>query len=148
MALFNNTKNTTAAFNPNILNIINTGTTILGDVTSEGDMRVNGTIKGYLTSKARIVLGPTAIVEGDIKAENIEIEGEVNGNILATEVLTIKATARITGDIVSNKLIIESGASFNGTSKMNKPKEASISKGGNGTGKQQATQARQEAVAQ
>jgi|LauGreDrversion4_2_1035121.scaffolds.fasta_scaffold57222_3 cytoskeletal protein CcmA (bactofilin family) len=131
MALFNNNKSTSTTFNPNTLNIVNSGTQITGDVNSDGDIRVNGTIKGYLTSKARIVLGPTAIVDGDIKAQNIEIEGEVNGNVFATELLTIKATAKISGDVVSNKLIIEAGAIFNGTSKMNKPKEATLNTSAN-----------------
>ena len=126
MALFNNTKNSATTFNPNTLNIINNGTQILGDVNSDGDMRVDGNIKGYLTSKARLVLGPTAVIEGDVKAVNIEISGEVTGNIYASELLTIKATAKISGDLISNKLIIEAGAVFNGTSKMNKPKEASL----------------------
>lgn len=148
MALFNNNKNTAVAFNPNTLNIINSGTQITGDVNSDGDMRVDGTIKGYLTSKARLVLGPTAVIDGDIKASNIEISGEVKGNIFASELLTIKATAKISGDIVSNKLIIEAGASFNGTCKMTKPKEASITTGNNGGKSQQQQPAKQEAVAQ
>jgi cytoskeletal protein CcmA (bactofilin family) len=148
MALFNNTKNQSVAFNPNTLNIINSGTQILGDVNSDGDMRVDGTIKGYLTSKARLVLGPTAVIEGDVKAANIEISGEVNGNIYATELLTVKATAKISGDIVSNKLIIEAGAVFNGTSKMNKPKEASLTNNNNGAKQQPQASAKQsEAIA-
>lgn len=148
MALFNNSKNQSAAFNPNTLNIINSGTQILGDVNSDGDMRVDGTIKGYLTSKARLVLGPTAVIEGDVKAANIEISGEVNGNIYATELLTVKATAKISGDIVSNKLIIEAGAIFNGTSKMNKPKEASLTNNNNGAKQQPQASAKQpEAIA-
>ncbi|MFN3446529.1 MAG: polymer-forming cytoskeletal protein [Bacteroidia bacterium] len=148
MALFNNSKNQSVAFNPNTLNIINSGTQILGDVNSDGDMRVDGTIKGYLTSKARLVLGPTAVIEGDVKAANIEISGEVNGNIYATELLTVKATAKISGDIVSNKLIIEAGAIFNGTSKMNKPKEASLTNNNNGAKQQPQASAKQpEAIA-
>jgi cytoskeletal protein CcmA (bactofilin family) len=148
MALFNNSKNQSVAFNPNTLNIINSGTQILGDVNSDGDMRVDGTIKGYLTSKARLVLGPTAVIEGDVKAANIEISGEVNGNIYATELLTVKATAKISGDIVSNKLIIEAGAVFNGTSKMNKPKEASLTNNNNGAKQQPQNSAKQsEAIA-
>jgi cytoskeletal protein CcmA (bactofilin family) len=146
MALFNNGKNQAAAFNPNTLNIINSGTQILGDVNSDGDMRVDGTIKGYLTSKARLVLGPTAVIEGDVKAANIEISGEVNGNIYASELLTIKTTAKINGDIISNKLIIEAGAVFNGTSKMNKPKEASLTNNSNGA-KPQASAKQPEAIA-
>ena len=126
MALFNNTKNASTAFNPNTLNIINSGTSITGDLNSDGDMRIDGTIRGLVTSKARLVLGPTALIEGDVKASNIEVSGEVKGNIVATELLTIKNTAKIFGDIQSNKLIIEAGAMFNGVCKMNKTKEASI----------------------
>ncbi|MBP9186692.1 MAG: polymer-forming cytoskeletal protein [Bacteroidia bacterium] len=137
MAIFNNNKSANTAFNPNTLNIINSGTQINGDVNSDGDMRVDGNIKGLLSSKARLVLGPTALIEGDVKAANIEISGEVQGNIYATEVLTIKATAKISGDIISNKLIIEAGAVFNGNSKMNKPKEASLNNSNNGAKTQQ-----------
>jgi cytoskeletal protein CcmA (bactofilin family) len=121
MAMFNSNKNT-PAFNPNNLNIINAGTTILGDLNSEGDMRIDGTVKGYVSSKARLVLGNTCRVEGDIKAINLELSGEVNGNIYVSELLTIKATAKINGDIVSNKLIIESGAEFNGNCSMRETK--------------------------
>lgn len=121
MAMFNSNKNT-PAFNPNNLNIINAGTTILGDLNSEGDMRIDGTVKGYVSSKARLVLGNTCRVDGDIKAVNLELSGEVNGNIYVTELLTIKATAKINGDIVSNKLIIEAGAEFNGNCSMREQK--------------------------
>jgi cytoskeletal protein CcmA (bactofilin family) len=118
MALFNSSKNVPNNFSPGNLNIINAGTTITGDLNSEGDMRVDGTIKGYVSSKARLVMGPTSRVDGDIKAANVEISGEVNGNIYVSELLTIKASARISGDIVSNKLIIEAGAEFNGKCSM------------------------------
>jgi cytoskeletal protein CcmA (bactofilin family) len=118
MAMFNANKNNGPVFNPSNLNIINAGTTILGDLSSEGDMRIDGTVKGYISSKARLVLGPTCRIEGDIKAANVEISGEVNGNIFVSELLTVKATASINGDIVSNKLIIEAGAEFNGKCAM------------------------------
>lgn len=121
MAMFNSTKNNTP-FNPNNLNIINAGTTILGDLNSEGDMRIDGTVKGYVSSKARLVLGNTCKVEGDIKAVNLELSGEVNGNIYVSELLTIKATAIVNGNIVSNKLIIEAGATFNGNCSMRETK--------------------------
>jgi cytoskeletal protein CcmA (bactofilin family) len=118
MGILNGNNKTAATFNPNNLNIINAGTTITGDLNSEGDMRIDGTVKGYVSSKARLVMGATSKVEGDIKAANVEISGEVNGNIFATELLVVKDTARINGDIVSNKLIIEAGAEFNGKCSM------------------------------
>jgi cytoskeletal protein CcmA (bactofilin family) len=121
MAMFSSNK-TNTPINPNNLNIINAATTILGDLNSEGDMRIDGTVKGYITSKARLVLGNTSRVEGDIKAANLELSGEVNGNIYVTELLTVKASAKINGDIVSNKLIIEAGAEFNGSCSMREAK--------------------------
>ncbi|MCC7532629.1 MAG: polymer-forming cytoskeletal protein [Bacteroidia bacterium] len=149
MAIFNSNKDTLAVANPNALNIINSGTQIIGDVNSDGDMRVDGGIKGLLTSKARLVIGATAVIEGDIKATNIEISGDVTGNIYASELLTIKNTAKISGDVHSNKLIIEAGATFNGNCKMNKTKEASIHNSGNGTRQATNTKSVQpEAIAQ
>jgi cytoskeletal protein CcmA (bactofilin family) len=121
MAMFNGNKNNTP-INPNNLNIINSATTILGDLNSEGDMRIDGTVKGYISSKARLVLGNTSKVEGDIKAANLELSGEVNGNIYVSELLTIKSSAKINGDIVSAKLIIEAGAMFNGKCSMREDK--------------------------
>jgi cytoskeletal protein CcmA (bactofilin family) len=108
MAIFNGTKNNTP-INLNTLNIINAATTILGDLNSEGDMRIDGTVKGYISSKARLVLGNTCKVEGDIKAANLELSGEVNGNIYVSELLTIK-------------VIIEAGATFNGKCSMREDK--------------------------
>ncbi len=116
--MFNSNKNTSSTFNPNNLNIINAGTSITGDLMSEGDMRIDGSVKGYVSSKARLVLGATSKVDGDIKAVNLELSGEVNGNIIVTELLVVKDTARINGDIISNKLIIEAGAEFNGKCSM------------------------------
>lgn len=119
MGIFNGNKATsTNTFNPSNLNIINAGTTITGDLSSEGDMRIDGSVKGYVSSKARLVMGVTSKIDGDIKALNVEISGEVNGNIFVTELLTVKATAKINGDIISNKLIIEAGAEFNGKCSM------------------------------
>lgn len=117
MALFNPGKDA-GVINPNTLNIINAGTTVTGDVNSDGDMRVDGTIKGYIQSKARLVLGQSCKIEGDIKAVNLEISGEVNGNIIVSDLLTVKSSAKINGDIVSGKLIIEAGAEFNGKCSM------------------------------
>ena len=129
MAIFNSSKNTT--FNPQEINIINAGTTINGDIISEGDLRIDGTVKGVVNLKSKLVLGASSKVDGDIKAQNCDISGTVNGNIVVSELLTVKATARITGDISSAKLVIESGAEFNGKSTMHTATKMSA----NGQGK-------------
>lgn len=116
MAIFNSNKNTT--FNPQEINILNAGTSIQGDLISEGDIRIDGTVKGNVQVKAKLVLGPSSNVIGNVSALNCDISGSVKGNIQVSELLAIKASAQINGDISCSKLIIESGASFNGKSEM------------------------------
>ncbi|OYU96877.1 MAG: cell shape determination protein CcmA [Bacteroidetes bacterium B1(2017)] len=116
MAIFKPTKNTT--FNPQEINILNGGTKISGDLSSEGDLRIDGSLKGNIDVRAKLVLGTTANVEGNIKAINCDVSGNIVGNISVTELLTIKSSAKINGDISCGKLIIESGAEFNGRSVM------------------------------
>lgn len=116
MAIFNANKNVT--FNPQEINILNSGTSISGNVTSEGDLRVDGSVEGNIHVKTKLVLGPSSAVKGNIIAQNCDISGTVNGNITVSELLVIKATAKINGDIQSSKLVIEAGATFNGKSAM------------------------------
>ncbi len=127
MAIFNANKNQT--FNPQEINIINAGTSIVGDISSEGDLRIDGSVKGTITVKSKLVLGPSCKVDGDVKAANCDVSGNVNGNMQIAELLTVKATAKVVGDISSQKLVIESGAEFNGRSQMG------ISKSSNGAQK-------------
>lgn len=116
MAIFNSNKN--ATFNPQEINILNAGTTIHGDLISEGDIRIDGTVKGNIQVKAKLVLGPSSNVIGNVSALNCDISGSVKGNIQVTELLAIKASSQINGDISCSKLIIEAGACFNGRSEM------------------------------
>lgn len=116
MAIFKSNKD--QEFNPQEINIINAGTSIVGDLNSEGDLRIDGIVKGSITVKTKLVLGPSSKVDGNVKASNCDVQGTVNGNISIEDLLTVKATAKIIGDIKSQKLVIESGAEFNGNSQM------------------------------
>lgn len=116
MAIFKSDKN--ASFNPQEINILNAGTTLSGDLHSEGDIRIDGQVKGNVTVRAKLVLGPSSRVEGNVTAVNCDISGLVLGNLQVAEILAIKSSASVNGDLQCSKLIIEAGASFNGKSKM------------------------------
>lgn len=96
------------------LNLIGVGTSITGDINSSGDLRIDGSVKGNVYSKARLVLGPNGKIDGDIHAQNAEIQGSVKGKLMVGEILFLKNSALINGDILTNKLVVESGAEFNG----------------------------------
>jgi cytoskeletal protein CcmA (bactofilin family) len=106
-------KNTSAS-----INLIGAGTVIEGEIKCSGDIRIDGTIHGSITSKTKIVIGSTGIIEGDISCANADISGVIKGKISVSELLFLKNTAVITGDIVTGKFIVESGASFTGSCAM------------------------------
>lgn len=101
-----------------ISNIIGKGTSIVGDIETAGNIRYDGKLKGNIRSKSKVVLGNGSHVEGNIYAQNAEIEGEVIGTIEIVDVLVLKASAVIVGDIHTARLVVESGAKFNGSCKM------------------------------
>lgn len=100
------------------INLISKGTRITGDVISEGDLRIDGHLKGNIKSKGRLVVGETGAIEGEIDCGNVEIAGKVKGKILANELITMKATAMIAGEITTSKLSVEPGSLFTGTCRM------------------------------
>ncbi len=100
------------------INLIGTGTAITGDIRSEGDIRIDGSLKGNLHTKGKVVIGPTGNLEGEINCRNIDVSGKVDGKINVNELLTLKASARINGEIKTNKLSIEPGAIFSGSCDM------------------------------
>lgn len=100
-------------------NILGNGTTVEGSITTAGNLRIDGKIIGAITtSKAKLILGPNAWVQGNIIAQNADIEGAVEGTIDVSGLLTLKRTAAINGDISTGKLVFEEGAKFNGKCKM------------------------------
>lgn len=100
------------------MNVIGKGTTITGDIETASDIRIDGKLDGNLNCKARVILGPSAILEGNLTAVNAELSGEVIGKVEVSEMLTLKSTSTIHGDINTGKLIIEAGSKFNGSCKM------------------------------
>ncbi|MCF6364781.1 MAG: polymer-forming cytoskeletal protein [Bacteroidales bacterium] len=109
---------------PGLTNQLKKGTTINGDLTSESDARIDGIVNGNLNVKGKIIIGPTGEVTGDITCSVCEISGKVKGKLNIDSSLTLKSSANYTGEMSSNKLIIEPGAVFNGTCKMESKKNA------------------------
>jgi len=100
------------------INLIGNGTVIEGEVKASGDLRIDGIIRGSVASKAKVVVGTTGQVIGDILCQNADISGQVKGKTVVSEMLFLKATAKINGDIITGKLVVEVGASFTGSCNM------------------------------
>ena len=100
------------------INLIGNGTVIEGNIRSNGDIRIDGTVYGSVTSKAKVVIGTTGIIEGDVNGQNADVSGTVKGKTTVAELLFLKANAKIIGDIVTGKLVVEVGATFTGSCNM------------------------------
>ena len=99
-------------------NVIAKNTTIVGDIKSDGDFRIDGALNGTLTTNGRVIIGAEGSIKGKVEATNADIEGTFSGNLLVSNTLTIKATANISGEVIIGKLSVEPGASFNATCAM------------------------------
>lgn len=116
------------------INLIGLGTQIVGDITSAGDVRIDGTLNGNIKLNGRLVIGPNGKIEGNVICQNADISGEIKGTVQVAEMLALKATAKILGDIVTGKLSIEPGAVFTGSCNM-----GAIVKNINATGEKSIT---------
>jgi cytoskeletal protein CcmA (bactofilin family) len=100
------------------INLIGNGTVIEGEVKSNGDIRVDGLIRGSVSSKSKVVIGSTGKVDGDIYCQNADVSGTIKGKTTVVEMLFLKSTAVINGDIQTGKLVVEVGATFTGSCNM------------------------------
>jgi cytoskeletal protein CcmA (bactofilin family) len=100
------------------INLIGAGTVIEGDIRSNGDLRIDGAVHGNVYSKAKVVIGNTGMIEGDVSCINADISGTIKGKTSISELLFLKSSSKIIGDIVTGKLIVEVGASFTGSCNM------------------------------
>lgn len=100
------------------INLIGAGTVVEGDIKSNGDIRIDGTVTGNIVSKAKIVVGSTGSIDGNITSQNADVSGRIHGKVTVTELLFLKSSANVQGDIITGKLVVEVGASFTGTCNM------------------------------
>lgn len=95
-------------------NIIGQGTVIEGNISAEGDLLIEGRVKGDVTTKTSLSVGPNAVIEGNILANHADIGGQVTGSVRALGLLVIKASSTIMGDVMTRNLNVEAGSTFNG----------------------------------
>jgi cytoskeletal protein CcmA (bactofilin family) len=98
--------------------LVSSGTTLKGDISSQCDLRIDGTIIGNIKSSAKIIIGASGVVEGDISGNQADVVGKVSGNIRAKELLQLRGESVVTGNLYAGKLQIEPSATFNGKCHM------------------------------
>tara|TARA_B100000575_G_C23129242_1_gene654706 strand:- start:23 stop:412 length:390 start_codon:yes stop_codon:yes gene_type:complete len=96
-------------------NMVSQGTTVVGDIFSEGDFRIEGNVKGNIKTSGKIVVGKTGIINGSLEGDNADFEGGFSGKLKLSGMLTLRSSAYIEGEVEIAKLSVEPGATFNAT---------------------------------
>lgn len=117
---------------------VGNSTSLTGEATFKGMLRVDGHLTGRITSQdGTLLVGTNGQVDADIDVAVATINGTVNGDIIATQRLEMGRAARVTGNVQTPSLMIEQGAIFEGSCRMiqlkdtlDKQREAKQSNGG------------------
>ena len=102
----------------NTFNSLVQGTSINGDIVADSDIRIDGTLRGTLECAAKVVIGPTGFIEGEIRCQNAVFEGRFKGDVYVENLLQIKEKAEVSGTIATSKILVQAGAIFNVSCKM------------------------------
>ena len=110
--------------------LIGTGTTVTGDVSFTGGLRIDGIVRGNVTTAngetGTLVVSEQARVDGEINVSHVVVNGMVNGPVTANDYLELQAKARITGDIEYKTLEMHLGAVVQGRLHHVEPGSASV----------------------
>ena len=98
--------------------VVGTSVKLKGNLRSDGDITVDGSVNGEIKTKGTVNLGPNAHIIANVQAKNVNIAGTVQGNVSASERLSISESGRVYGDISASILAISAGAVFTGKSTM------------------------------
>lgn len=104
----------TAALNA----LLGAGSVFEGKLHFEGQVRIDGTFTGEITTTDLLIIGEGAKVSATINCGSVEIKGDINGNVNATDSIVLRATARVQADIYAPSLVMDKGAVFEGNSRM------------------------------
>ena len=109
---------------PGGFSVIGPDVVVTGNVRATADLHIEGQIDGDLDC-GNLVLGPGAVVKGQVRAESARIAGTIEGSV-AIRQLVVEAGARISGDVEYESVSLENGAHIDGRMKHSTLKPAAI----------------------
>jgi len=108
------------------LSIIGAGMRVVGDITAEGVVKVEGTVQGTVQAGRQVLVAKGGLVEGDVVTREAIIGGEVRGGVLAAERIEIQTTSVVHGDLTTRRLFVQEGGEVNGVVRMGQDATAAL----------------------
>ena len=100
---------------------IDQGSEFEGKLSFKETVRIDGTFTGEIASENTLIVGETGEINATIRSRSVMVSGNVEGDVVATRQLVLHKTARLQGNVETPSLVIEEGATFNGSMKMMRP---------------------------
>ena len=94
------------------------GARIVGKLTFEGSVRIEGQIEGEITCQDTLTIGEGAVVKAKINGTSVVVHGQVTGDITVRTRLELRAPSKVVGNISTPNLVIHEGAVFEGQCTM------------------------------
>lgn len=92
---------------------------ITGEITSQEDITIHGTVKGEIRmQEGALLVAPKGTVDADVHGARVTIHGTLAGNVAAGDRLELTPSANVTGTLSSRAIVVQDGATFNGTIDM------------------------------
>jgi cytoskeletal protein CcmA (bactofilin family) len=107
-----------------VISIIGPGMKVVGDLVTDGTLRIEGSVEGTIRAGKAVVIGKDGVVEGSIVTQDAVISGRLRGTLTADSRLELQATSRIDGDVTARRMQLEEGAVLNGNVQMGERKPA------------------------
>jgi cytoskeletal protein CcmA (bactofilin family) len=101
---------------------------IKGKVTGSGNLIVMGKLEGEVDLAGELVVAPTAVLNGEIRAVTLAVSGNVTGTLTAREKIHLEKSAVVSGRMATPRISMVDGATFNGEIEMKKPADDTPSK--------------------
>jgi cytoskeletal protein CcmA (bactofilin family) len=109
---------TSSSANEAALSIVAIGTRLIGDLESDGIVKIEGSVEGAIRNARQVLIGRQGEVKGNIAAREVVVGGRVEGNITASERVEIQGSSMVQGDIHTKTIVVMEGAKLNGAVHM------------------------------
>lgn len=98
--------------------ILTAGCHFSGKLYCKGATRIGGTIDGEIIAEGLLIVEEDAVINAQVKAEEVVVHGRVEGNLTVQKKIEMCATADVQADITTPNLVVQEGALYNGRTNM------------------------------
>ncbi len=101
-----------------VISIIAAGMKVVGDCSTDGTLRIEGTVEGTVKAGKAVVVGKDGLVDGHVHTQDAVVGGRITGSLTAASRLELQATAQVDGEVRARRMQLEEGAVLNGKVSM------------------------------